>query len=86
MSNPKISGNKWARVAWYVAKGSAFIAASIGGYTLGSNGGEAIVDKKRKEKEAKNIDGDSFDKNQLPADPTLNPEDVESAIFSDMKL
>ena len=86
MSNPKISGNKWARAAWYVAKGSAFIAASIGGYTLGSNGGEAIVDKKRKEKEAKNIDGDSFDKNQLPADPTLSPEDVESAIFSDMKL
>lgn len=86
MSNSKFSGNKYARAAWYVAKGATFIAASLGGYSIGSSGGEAIVDKKRKEKEAKNPDGDSFNKNELPADSTLNPENVESAIFSDMKL
>ena len=86
MSKSNISGNKWARAGWYIAKGAAFVAASLGGYTLGSSGGEAIVDKKRKEKEAKNADGDSFKKNELPVDSTLNPENVESAIFSDMEL
>ena len=87
MSNPKVSGNKWARAAWYVAQGAAFVAASLGGYTIGSAGGEAIVDKHRSKKSAKNSDGDTLDiKEGLPNDPSLNPDNVESAIFDDIKL
>lgn len=87
MSNPKVSGNKWARAAWYVAKGATFIAASLGGYSIGSAGGEAIVDKHRNNKSAKNSNGDIVDiKEGLPNDPSLNPDNVESAIFDDIKL
>lgn len=85
--NPKFSGNKLAKAGWYILKGTAFILASLGGYSVGSAGGEAIVDKHRNKKSAKNADGDTVDiKEVLPNDPSLNPDNVESAIFDDIKL
>ena len=45
--------NKFAKIAWYVAKGMSFVGASLFGYNIGSNGAEKIVDNTRAKKAAK---------------------------------
>lgn len=45
--------NKFAKIAWYVAKGMAFVCASLLGYDIGSAGAEKLVDKSRAKKAQK---------------------------------
>lgn len=46
----KFTNNKFAKIAWYVAKGMAFVAASLGGYNVGSKAAESFVDEYRETK------------------------------------
>ena len=46
----KFTNNKFAKTAWYVAKGLAFVAASLGGYNVGSKAAETFIDEYRRTK------------------------------------
>ena len=48
--------NKFAKIAWYVAKGMAFVGASLIGYDIGSSSAEKLVDKSRAKKAQKLAD------------------------------
>ena len=81
----KYTNNKFAKVAWYVAKGLAFVAASLEGYNVGSNLGESLVNKCRNLKSQKNnekIQFDQKDNTSFPIEEGLN----ETQIFSEMQL
>lgn len=51
--------NKLARIGWYIAKGMCFVAASLTGYNIGSNGAEKIVDTSRAKKAQKDAEKNS---------------------------
>ncbi len=81
----KYTNNKFAKVAWYVAKGLAFVAASLKGYNVGSNLGESLVNKCRNLKSQKNDEKIQFDQKNntsFPIEEGLN----ETQIFSEMQL
>ena len=73
--------NKYLRMLWYIAKGTGFVIASLTGYNTGSKMGEKATDIVRKHitKSAE------YDYN-LPVDPDLKEENIESTLFSDMQL
>ena len=52
-SNPALKNNKKARVAWYIARGAAYAAASLTGYNTGNKLAGNCVDKIRNRKAAK---------------------------------
>ena len=90
----KFTNNKVAKVAWYIVKGLTFVAASLGGYNIGSKAAETIVDEKRKTKEIsktedknipKAINAESIkeeSKTFFPIEDGLK----ESQIFAEMQL
>ena len=51
--------NKLARVGWYIAKGMFFVASSLSGYNIGSNGAEKMVDVSRAKKAQKAAEANS---------------------------
>ncbi len=78
---PKFQGNKWAKVGWYVLQGSAFVLASLGGYSIGSKGAEAMVDSARAKKAGQKTDSDTFKKSIENA-----TEPVNESIFSEFEV
>jgi hypothetical protein len=81
MSKQTFSNNKWAKAAFYVLKGSAFVLASLGGYTIGSKGGESLVDSARDKKAKKLDNGDSFKKSVEKA-----TEEAPVSVFADIEM
>ena len=67
--------NKFVRGAWYIAKGAAFIAASMLGYNIGNKIGANTVDKIRAIKSKDNSES-NFDLNS----------DKNTGIFQDMNI
>lgn len=78
LSSNLVKNSKPLRYAWYVAKGMTFATASLTGYSIGSSGGEAVVDKQRIKK-AQNSE-------KFPVESDLNPKNVEATLFEDMVL
>lgn len=78
LSSNAAKNSRPLRYAWYVAKGMTFAAASLAGYSIGSSGGEAVVDKHRSQK-AQKIE-------KFPIEADLKPENVEATLFDDMIL
>lgn len=76
--------HKLARIGIYVAKGAAFAAASLSGYSAGSKGAEHIVDKIRKTDSK--ISSTPFDTMPFPIDKDLSEENIDGMLFEDMKL
>ncbi|MBQ9246304.1 hypothetical protein IJ182_08570 [bacterium] len=74
-----VQGNKYAKYGLYIAKGMAFVAASILGYNTGSSTAEKIVNNIRAKK-AKNkpIETDS--------QTITNNNIINDNVFEDMKL
>jgi hypothetical protein len=70
-----VKNNKAAKIACYILKGSAFILASLKGYSFGSNTAENIVDKLRINKIQKFMNKD-----------VLNNISVDDTLFDDMQL
>lgn len=81
LSYDKVKTCKPLKYAWYVLKGMAFVAASLGGYSIGSTGGEAFVDKARSNKKIKAENTQKF-----PVESDLDPKNIETTLFEDMKL
>lgn len=81
MSKQSFSSNKWAKAAFYVAKGLTFVLASLGGYTIGSKGGESLVDSAREKKAKKLQNGDSFKKSVEKA-----TEEAPVSVFADIEM
>lgn len=77
---PFVKSHKAAKIGIYVAKGLAFVAASLAGYDIGSNGAENIVNKKRAKK----------NNNPEANEKTKSPDEMDNVlnefVFSDMKL
>lgn len=74
--------NKFVRVGLYVAKGIAYAASSIAGYTFGSKGAESIVDAVRKTDKKVN----SAKTIPFPIDKDLSKNNIDGMLFEDMKL
>ena len=51
--------NKFAKIGWYIAKGMCFVAASLTGYNIGSNGAEKMIDSSRAKKAQKQAEANS---------------------------
>lgn len=81
MSKQSFSSNKWAKAAFYVAKGLTFVLASLGGYTIGSKGGESLVDSAREKKAKKLQNADSFKKSVEKA-----TEEAPVSVFADIEM
>ena len=83
-NNSKFSNNKYLKGLWYFAKGMTFVAASLGGYNVGSKAAESFVDEFR----AKKVNSSNKKTNALEEKVTFPIEDnlKESQIFADMKL
>ena len=92
--NSKFANNKYLKGLWYFAKGMTFVAASIGGYNVGSKAAETCVDEYRKSKSSS-----SEKKDKIPTDvnaTTINDNNKtifpieeglkESQIFAEMEL
>lgn len=69
--------SKPLKVAWYIAKGLAFVASSLAGYSLGSKISDSVVDSVRKNKNSKIKQVESF-----PIEEGLKKSDI----FAEMKL
>ncbi len=76
--------HKLARMGIYIAKGAAYAAASLSGYSVGSKGAEHIVDKIRKTDNISNTT--PFDTTPFPLDEDLSKDNVAGMLFEDMKL
>lgn len=89
LDTPVCQQHKAARIGVYVAKGLAFVAASLTGYTVGSNGAENIVNKIRANK-AKNskqtTDNQTDEKKEFPVENDLKKSDIQETLFEDMRL
>ncbi len=81
MTKPKFAGNKLAKMGWYVLQGSAFVLASLTGYTVGSKSAEKAVDIVREKKSEKNINADTFKKSVEEA-----TEEVTEPLFADFEI
>lgn len=79
-----VKNHKLAKIGLYVAKGIAYITASMSGYNLGSKSAEHIVDNLRKA--SKNTDTSPFLTTPFPLDSDLSEDNVESILFEDMQL
>ena len=84
----KFTNNKFAKAFWYIAKGLAFVAASLGGYNVGSKAAESFVDNYRTSK-----DVSSKQKNKTTGIDVLKKEDFSlekpednNQIFAEMSL
>lgn len=90
----KFTNNKFAKAAWYIAKGITFVLASLGGYNVGSKAAETFVDEYRRSKS-------SFVDNKSKVPTAVNSTEIkdtdktvfpiedglkESQIFSEMTL
>ena len=69
--------NKYVRGAWYIAKGAAFIVASMFGYNAGSKIGTNIVDSVRGNKQSNN--------NKIIDNSTLKIND-DTNVFDEMNI
>ena len=93
-NNSKFTNNKYLKGLWYFTKGMTFVAASLGGYNVGSKAGETFVDEYRKSKSFPSKDNEKIptavnatsinddEKVIFPIEDGLN----ESQIFVEMKL
>lgn len=89
----KFTNNKFSKVAWYVAKGLAFVAASLGGYNVGSKAAESFVDEFRKSKSSSEnvveiptaVDCENIKNTEKSAFP-LEDGLKESQVFAEMQL
>ena len=73
-----VKNNKAARIGLYIAKGLAFVAASLTGYNVGSKTAEKIVDSTRNKMQTKKTvnNNNIFD----------NANSVEDDLFKEMQL
>lgn len=81
----KFTNNKFAKGAWYVAKGLAFVMASLSGYDTGSKIGESLVNKCRNSNNSINNEKDKLEpqnKSSFPIEEGLN----DSQIFTEIEL
>lgn len=78
---PFVKNHNAARFGVYVAKGLAFVAASLAGYDIGSNGAENIVNKIR-ERKTKNINNPEVKEETKNSDEMGNV--LNEFVFSDM--
>lgn len=93
LSSNAVKNCKPLKYVWYVAKGMSFVCASLAGYSIGSDGGEAIVDRHRSKKTV-NADKKETQHNteiatntaKFPLEADLKPENVEATLFADMIL
>ena len=91
----KFTNNKFAKAAWYVAKGMTFVLASLGGYNVGSKAAESFVDEYRKTKSDVNnkletkiqtaVNMESLESTEKPVFP-LEDGLKESEVFAEMIL
>ncbi len=81
IESPFVKQHKSAKYAIYILKGLSFVAASLAGYDLGSNGAEKIVDKIRAKK---NHNANVKQNNENTSDEVDNV--LNEFVFSDMKL
>ena len=89
LDKPVCQQHKAARIGVYVAKGLAFVGASLLGYTVGSNGAENIVNKiraKKALKAEKNNTEQATEKKEFPVENDLKKSDIQETLFEDMKL
>lgn len=77
LSKDIFKNHKVARVALYVAKGLAFVGASLSGYNVGSKAAEQIVDETRAKKQNKEV---------LNQSTPFDTKGVEDELFKDMQL
>ncbi len=76
--------NKFTKIGWYILKGAAFAGASLLGYSTGSKGAGAAVEKIRQTGIKPNEP--SGQSAEFPVENDITPSQIESQLFQDMEL